>query len=121
MKTILFPFTTIIDEKVVPVDPRYLINNCVTEHLFKQIATYRPKVILCNGSWVCSEMIRLFKPQTDELISTLTSYKATVRYDDVEHSFWIILSGFIGRIDDRNKRRLGKELEIILAEENIIL
>jgi hypothetical protein len=62
-------------------------------------------------------MIGFFPPQTNESLEILTSYKTTYE----EHSFWIVLSGFIGRIDDRNKRRLGKEIEHILDIEKIFL
>jgi hypothetical protein len=99
-----------------------IINNCST-HLHLQINQYKPKVIICNGSFVCKEMIRLFPPQgnTESELPMLTSYKTRLILENRTHEFWIILSGFIGRIDDRNKRRLGNEIEAILEKEQIIL
>jgi len=98
------------------LDQEAIVKNCKV-HLLEQIKRGKPKVIICNGSVVCREMINFFPPETTEPTNTLTSYKAV--YEG--HSFWIVLSGFIGRIDDRNKRRLGKEIEQILDLEKIVL
>ncbi len=97
-------------------DKETIINNCKS-YLLDQIKRSKPKIIICNGSDVCKEMINFFPPNTTDYPDTknLTSYKTT--YEG--HSFWIIMSGFIGRIDDRNKRRLGKEIEHILELEKI--
>ena len=96
------------------IDKIKIVNNCKV-YLLDQIQNGKPKIIICNGSDVCSEIITFFPPNTNEPLNTLTSYKTIYK----EHSFWIVLSGFIGRIDDRNKRRLGKEIEHILELENI--
>ena len=98
-----------------------IVQNC-QEHLLIQIQTYKPKIIICNGSIVCSEMIKLFPPNKDEDIKDITSYVATYETEEGKpYTFRIVLSGFIGRIDDRSKRRLGKEIEKIIEEEKIIL
>ena len=107
-------------EKEVKVDK--LVDNCKV-HLIKQILDGKPKLIICNGSTVCEEMIRMFPPLVKtESIETLTSYKTELKIGNEDsHKFWIVLSGFIGRVDDRNKRRFGLEIEQILQKENIIL
>lgn len=105
-------FPPIIDD--VPLDVTQIIKNC-SGYLLKQINTYKPQIIVCNGSQVCKEMIKHFPPKSGEP-PLHTSYKA----ESNEHKFWIILSGFIGRIDDRNKRRLGQEIERIAKEEKIL-
>jgi hypothetical protein len=57
-------------------DKETIVNNCKV-HLLRQIQTRRPKVIICNGSDVCKEMIGFFPPQTNESLDILTSYKTT--------------------------------------------
>ena len=93
---------------------KHIIDNCV-EYLKKQISTFKPKMIICNGSAVCWEMIRFFPPQQYDGFDCLTSYCAHVD----NHHFWIVLSSFIGRIDNRSKRRLGMEIEQIIEKEDI--
>jgi hypothetical protein len=68
-------------------------------------------------------MVNLFPPKTDIIdIKSLTSYKTDVEFSNgSKHQFWVVLSGFIGRIDDWSKRRLGKEIEKIFDVENIEL
>ncbi len=93
---------------------RTIIDNCI-DYLKMQILTHKPKMIICNGSPVCWEMIRLLPPEPNTNLDNLTSYCANVD----NHAFWIVLSGFIGRIDNRNKRRLGMEIEQIIEKEGI--
>lgn len=95
-----------------------VIQNC-SKHLIRQLIEFKPKVIICNGSPVSREILKIFPPETNENLNTITSYQTTLK--DTDHKFWIVLSGFIGRIDDRNKRRLGKEIESILSELKIEL
>ena len=64
-------------------------------------------------------MIKFFPPKNGTDLKFVTSYKTQVELENGIHEFWIVLSGFIGRIDDRNKRRLGKEIEEIIETENI--
>lgn len=103
------------------IKTEHIVNNC-SIYLQDQIKFGKPKILICNGSSVCQEIIRLFPPDDSHIDSnTITSYKTSQNMNGEIHSFWIILSGFIGRIDDRNKRRLGMELENILQIENIVL
>jgi uracil-DNA glycosylase len=98
----------------------HVVNNC-SEHLQNQIRIGKPKLLICNGSMVCREIMRLFPPQMENYDpKTLTSYQVSQNIG-FDHHFWIVLSGFIGRIDDRNKMRLGKEIEGILEREGIEL
>lgn len=100
------------------VDVESVIKNCVV-HLMEQLHRYQPKIIICNGSPVSWEILKIFPPPTTENWNTITSYQADL--PGTSHKFWIVLSGFIGRIDDRNKRRLGIEIEQILQKEGIEL
>ncbi len=93
---------------------RHIVDNCVG-FLKKQILISKPKMIICNGSPVCREIIRMFPPNQNYDLDCLTSYCTNID----NHKFWIVLSGFIGRIDNRNKRRLGMEIEQIIEKEKI--
>ena len=95
-----------------------IISNC-SVHLMRQLHKSRPKLIICNGSSVGSEILKLFPPEEGTDLKSLTSYKAQIKIGKETHEFWIVLSGFIGRVDDRNKRRLGREIEEIIAVEGI--
>lgn len=97
---------------------REIIDNC-SVYLIEQIHKASPKLIICNGSAVCREMIRLFPPEEGTDLKFLTSYKTQVKIEKDDHEFWIVLSGFIGRIDDRSKRRPGREIEEIIELEDI--
>jgi uracil-DNA glycosylase len=107
-------------ETFPPIDGEYgknnqraIIDNCI-EYLKLQILKYMPKMIICNGTPVSWEIIRLLPPNQDHDLDCITSYCTKVN----NHNFWIVLSGFIGRIDNRNKRRLGMEIERIIEKEN---
>lgn len=103
-------------------DEKEIVSNC-EKYLFEQILLHKPNVIICNGITVCNKIISKFPPPPKENDSEsdtkLTSYK--YKDEKQDYSFWVILSGFIGRIDDVNKRRIGKEIEDILDLEAINL
>jgi len=104
-------------------DAEIIIENCQS-YLLQQLQQYQPKIVICNGSPVCRIIKSWFPPITQDLgnVDITTSYQATMTLNNGQtHSFWIVLSGFIGRIDDMNKRRLGKEIEEICKQENIVL
>ncbi|MDG1329014.1 MAG: uracil-DNA glycosylase family protein [Flavobacteriaceae bacterium] len=117
-----FPPEINIDGKLKKLNKKEIIKNC-SEHLYSQIQNSKPKVIICNGAPVSWEMVYLFPPKIENVdIKSLTSYKTDVHFKNGEtHQFWIVLSGFIGRIDDWSKRRLGKEIEEIFEKEEIKL
>lgn len=80
-----------------------IINSC-SSYLIEQIKRSNVEMIICNGAPV-SKMIRsIFPPQNNDHI---TSYN----YQLHDRNIKIILSGFIGRIDNHNRRRLGQEIE----------
>lgn len=83
-------------------EAQIIISNC-KGYLEEQIKKYFPKIIICNGSPVCKIIKRVIKPQIDYI----TSYVGN--FDEKEIA--VILSGFIGRLDDYAKLRLGKEIE----------
>lgn len=97
-----------------------IVSNC-KPYLIEQILKSKPKLLICNGSPVCWQMLENFPPEIDEDWRTITSYEAKLAGEGGEHRFWIVLSGFIGRIDDRNKIRLGREIEEIVNKLKIKL
>ncbi len=87
-----------------------LVHNCA-DYLKQQITQYMPRLIICNGSPV-SRYIQDEFPRNDDSTNTQTSYWATV--EDID--MCVILTGFIGRIDNYSRRRLGVEIEARLTE-----
>jgi hypothetical protein len=87
-----------------------VINNC-SGFLKTQIQTNKPKIIVCNGADVSNFMIE-FLPPPEGFSRNETSYWSNI--DDTK--VCVILSGFIGRIDNYARRRLGKEIEERLLE-----
>lgn len=102
-------------------DSDSIINNC-KQHLIDQIIAHKPKIIVCNGSATSWAMLGLFNPKVEAGDwRSITSYEAEISTNNAVVTFWVILSGFIGRIDDRNKRRLGREIEQIALKEGVEL
>ncbi len=87
-------------------DRAQIIANCVG-YLKKQIETHCPEVIVCNGSEVSAEIRRLLPPPNGTP-ANVTNYRHALTADKC---LTVILSGFIGRIDNYAKRRLGVEIE----------
>ena len=84
---------------------RIIIGNC-RGYLKEQIKKYEPKILICNGAPVSCEMKEMF-PKESQNDNIKTSYKVRINNSEMV----IILSGFIGRIDNYAKRRLGLEIE----------
>jgi uracil-DNA glycosylase len=78
------------------------INDC-GKYLKRQIELFKPEIILCNGSNVCDWFKRIYNIPNERMQT-----KAIVNEND--HIFTAVFSGFIGRIDNYAKYRLGKEL-----------
>jgi hypothetical protein len=87
--------------------PKFIIEQC-KGYLQTQIRTYHPKILVCNGAPVSHTLRKMYPPEKDD--PQLTSYTVT----DNEHQFSIVLSGFVGRIDNFAKYRLGKEIEMYM-------
>jgi uracil-DNA glycosylase len=85
-----------------------IISNC-TKHLQRQLAQFQPSVIICNGSEVSAEVKRLL-PAPEGTSANATNYI----HEADGRRIIVILSGFIGRIDNYSKRRLGVEVEAVL-------
>lgn len=83
-----------------------VVRNCAG-YLQLQLERHRPKVIVCNGSEVSREVLRLLPPpQTASSVATSYIHE---RGDGTKIA--VVLSGFIGRIDNYAKRRLGAEID----------
>jgi len=91
-------------------DKNAIIKNC-SEYLICQIKKYMPKIIICNGADVSKYFTKAF----NILDQNETSAIINVEGNDVV----ILFSGFIGRIDNYSKKRLGKEFERIASERNV--
>ena len=83
-----------------------IINNC-KNYLYEQIKKYSPKIILCNGVPVCKVIKEIIKPAKPDIGKNTTSYIGYLNNNKIA----VILSGFVGRIDNYAKCRLGKEIE----------
>lgn len=90
-----------------------LVHRC-SGYLHKQVIEHKPRLIICNGSPVSKYLKKQFQPNTEGNKSK-TSYWTTVEDVDV----CIVLSGFIGRIDNYARKRLGAEIELRLKESKI--
>ncbi len=86
-------------------EAREIIANC-RPYFEAQLQQHCPKMIICNGRKVC-EVIKNIIPLSDD---HETYYSGRFR----DHAVSVMLSGFIGRIDNFAKRRLGKEIESLL-------
>lgn len=93
-----------------------IISNC-SKYLAKQIENYAPDMIICNGSEVSAKIIELLPPPTD-FVTNATNY-VHVR-PLTGKPITVVLSGFIGRIDNYAKRRLGAEIESLLLDRQLI-
>jgi hypothetical protein len=81
-----------------------IVDNC-SDYLLQQIRRFRPKLLICNGSAVCEYIRDIIKTSDDTGLAT--SYVGKID----EQSITVVLSGFIGRIDNHARRRLGREIE----------
>jgi hypothetical protein len=79
-----------------------IINNC-KPYLEEQLKEYKPILLICNGVDVCKIVKSIIPPKHDEETSYVSEFGGS--------KITIVLSGFIGRIDDYAKRRLGFEIE----------
>lgn len=87
-----------------------VISNCLG-YLKEQIRQHKPKLIVCNGAEVSKFMLE-FLPPPDNYKKTETSYWSSIDGAQI----CIVLSGFVGRIDNYAKRRLGIEIEARLSQ-----
>lgn len=93
-------------------DERQVVANC-SDYLIDQLTKYKPDLIICNGSQVCHHIKRIVQPIDEQ--NPPTRYKGKIEGED--QIFNVILSGFIGRIDNYAKRRLGLDIEQVVKEE----
>lgn len=96
------------------VNLRELLCNC-NEYLREQLRIYSPKIIICNGIHVVRH-IEQFIPPISKEYDYVTFY-----IGDAINNPIIFRSGFIGRIDNYAKRRLGIEIEKELLKNKIVL
>ena len=90
-----------------------IINNCKW-YLMEQLRKHKPKMLICNGSAVCKCMLEVLPP-THKSEGLPTAYLTSINKNKIV----VILSGFVGRIDDYAKRRLGREIEYYMEQLNI--
>lgn len=93
--------------KGVSSDDVMLIERSCANYLESQIRAHKPKLLICNGSSVSTYIKALLKHQDKPNDEAETFFKS----DKYGYPMQVILCGFIGRIDNYSKRRLGKEIE----------
>src|SRR4030042_3719771 len=71
--------------------------------LERQIEVFKPELIICNGAPVCNWFRRNCDIRDQGI--TATSVRPLGR-----HAFTVVFSGFIGRIDNYARLRLGREV-----------
>jgi uracil-DNA glycosylase len=89
-------------------DALKIVDNCA--RFFKmQLSKHGPQLIVCNGSYACEAIKQIIPP---------TRVFGKTRYAGEYNGLMIqvILSGFIGRIDDYAKARLGSEIDGVIRE-----
>ncbi len=91
-------------------EAKIIVNNC-KEYLEKQIKKFHPRIVICNGSLVSKMIKRIIEPRTNYVTSYIGSFDG--------NEIAVILSGFIGRIDNYAKLRLGKEIELYMERYEI--
>lgn len=91
-------------------EAQIIINNC-KGYLEEQIKKVHPKIVICNGSSVSKIIRRIIKPR----LNYVTSYIGSFGGSEIA----VILSGFIRRIDNYAKLRLGKEIESYMERYEI--
>lgn len=109
-------FPPILDNKK---GAEIIINNCMSKHLEFQIKKHKPKLIICNGAPTSYAIFNQFKPIDKNITSPKEIGAYKTEYN--EHTITVILTGFIGRIDDWSKRRLGIDIEKNIDELKIEL
>ncbi len=100
--------TTSFPPKGIGKNLKKVISNCLV-YIKKQIEIYHPRLIICNGT-PASKVVKSIIPP-----SYKTSDKKT-SYFNSNKGIEVILSGFIGRIDDYSKIRLGKEVDYYITK-----
>lgn len=83
------------------------IEKTCAKYLENQIRTYKPKLLICNGSSV-STYIKALLGHQNQSSDDVETYFENDKYGYPLH---VILSGFIGRIDNYSKRRLGRDIK----------
>ncbi len=81
------------------------------EYLIEQIKIYSPQIIICNGAPVCDLLKNIINIKIDKTTSCIGDFH--------DKEITVIFSGFIGRIDDYAKRRLGIEIESYMEKYSI--
>ena len=89
---------------VKSAEERTIIENC-SPYLVSQIRSLKPQLLICNGSKVSSFIKEIVKPPDNE--TGCTSYSGRFEGKTIH----VILSGFVGRLDNYAKWRLGREIE----------
>lgn len=88
-------------------DKKIIIENCVG-YLKQQLSISSARLLICNGADVWQYIKSFIRVEQD---------RETYYYGNFEgRSITVVLSGYIGRIDDHAKRRLGKEIEALIEE-----
>lgn len=88
-----------------------IVSNCFG-YLKNQIIKHKPKILICNGAVVSRNILEFIPPTTNFDKKLDTRYEGVINGNKIQ----VILSGFVGRIDNYSRRRLGQEIEKVWDE-----
>jgi uracil-DNA glycosylase len=98
-------------------DAQQIVSNC-KQYFNKQLAASCPELLICNGAPVCNYFRQVIPAVDDHETDSRETYYWG-RFDGKRVA--VVLSGFVGRIDNFAKWRLGKEIEQLARELGIDL
>lgn len=92
-----------------------IINYC-SAYLRKQIETHKPRMLICNGSDVCKVIKNILPPIPEKDSEKSQDKKIETHYTSIlgDCEVIVVMSGYVGRIDNYAKKRLGKEIDELL-------
>jgi len=89
-------------------DAAKIVGNC-SPFLREQLVRFKPRMLICNGSAVSSYISKVIPPLDLKPIGNRATYCGDLDGKEI----WVVLSGFIRRLDNYTLRRLGAEIELI--------
>lgn len=91
-------------------DAMKIVSNC-KNFLKSQINYHAPRILICNGTPVCKYIREIIIP-LEQLDQRDTCYWGMLDGKRIA----VVFSGFIGRIDNFAKVRLGQEIDLLLQD-----
>lgn len=89
-----------------------IVSNC-RGYFEEQLRKHSPQMLICNGIYACNVVQESVVPNSSKYT---TSYIG--EFDGKE--IMVVLSGFVGRIDNYARTRLGKEIQEYIKKLKIV-